>query len=397
MKFRIIAYILATFLSGCATNSKIEDQDLFVSDKPIRLPKFELSKQEVQLDTAIVAYALKNGYGGRKYVPQDIFQKAVSEIEAIGSKELNADELCSQIGEKLFLIPDMHLSARRNNRNCSTSARNRHAVGKVGPNHLRDEKKVWAIDYIKVKNKMVPLLSITSLPAYEDAAWDGFEKEIGKIKASASAVIIDMRGNGGGSDSRVHQLASYLFGQDCPTSAAAIVKSQTPATFALASNNPKSRMLRLESKSESIPEYLVKDYNDKIQKYQKAKNRELPEEISVAPDEGKPFDQSKAFKNPILLLVDRECASSCESAVETLKLHPHVVTMGENTGGYIHFGNLGTLVLPNSGIVIQIATDFWKYKDGRYLEGIGYEPKIAIKPGTDALVAAKDYLHKHLK
>ncbi len=71
--------------------------------------------------------------------------------------------------------------------------------------------------------------------------------------------------------------------------------------------------------------------------------------------------------------------------------------MGENTGGYLHFGNLGTLVLPNSGIVIQIATDFWKYKDGRYLEGIGYEPKIPIKSGTDALEVAKSYLRKHLK
>lgn len=389
--------MLAAVLFSCASNSKIEDQDLFVSDNTLRLPKLELSQAEVRQETAIVAYALRNGYGGRKYVPQDIFIKAVSEIEAIGSKELSAEELCSQIDERLFLIPDMHLNARLNNRNCSASARNRYAVGKVGQNHLQDKKRVWAVDYIKVKRKMIPLLSITSLPSYEDAAWDGFEKEIGKIKDSASAVIIDLRGNGGGSDSRVYQLASYLFGQDNPTSVAAILKSQTPATFALAANNPKSRISILQNKNEPVPEYLFKNYNEIMKKYQKAKNGELPEEISIVPDEGKPFNGSKAFKNPILLLVDRECASSCESAVETLKLHPYAVTMGENTGGYLHFGNLGTLVLPNSRIVIQIASDFWKYKDGRYLEGIGYEPKIPIKSGTDALDTAKSYLRRQLK
>ena len=72
---------------------------------------------------------------------------------------------------------------------------------------------------------------------------------------------------------------------------------------------------------------------------------------------------------------------------ETVKSnnHKYTKTVGQNSGGYVHFGNMGLIVLPNSQIIIQMATDFWKYKDGRFIEFIGHTPDIKVRKGKDAL------------
>jgi hypothetical protein len=74
--------------------------------------------------------------------------------------------------------------------------------------------------------------------------------------------------------------------------------------------------------------------------------------------------------------------------LEAFEAHPYVTTIGENTGGFVQFGNMGQVVLPNSKIVVQMATDFSRYKDGRSVEKIGYAPKRKVPIDGDALQVA---------
>lgn len=53
------------------------------------------------------------------------------------------------------------------------------------------------------------------------------------------------------------------------------------------------------------------------------------------------------------------------------------------------------LVLPYSHVLVQLATDFWKFRDGRYLEGTGFAPKLKVEPGKDALEVALDHWRTH--
>ena len=128
-----------------------------------------------------------------------------------------------------------------------------------------------------------------------------------------------------------------------------------------------------------------------------ALKHKLPEEFDRQLDNKTPFNpDALAFKKPIYILIDRKCASSCESVVEIFESHPYAKTIGENTGGFVHFGNMGFIVLPYSQIIVQMASDFWRFKDGRYIEFIGHTPEIRVKRNRDALKSAVKELRKNL-
>lgn len=393
-------YVSILSLCSCSTFQKSESisaDQLLVQESYTFQSKDQLAKSEVRSDLAVLIYALKNGYGGRKYVPQDVFKKALNALEKIDLDKVSSQTFCEEIEKSLTQIPDMHLSARIQNQFCSPLRKTKFKKGNVGPNFAKNKDRAWELNYIPVAKNQIPILSITTFPNNEDKEWFGFLDSVLRIKRTAPAIIIDLRGNSGGDDTMGLNMADYLFGQDAPTSIQEIIKSQTPATFAIGANSPKVRILRLKMKSEPIPPYLEQRLQKDMEKFASALRGELPEEKSVPGRSGKEFDRTKAYTKPIVVLTDHGCASSCESTLETLLLHPQVVSIGENTAGYMHFGNVGLVVLPKSQIMVQMATDFWKYKDGRFLEGVGYNPKIQVQPGIDALKIAKDYLQKELK
>lgn len=394
-----VFYISFFSLCSCSTIQKpliVRDEQLLVQDSYTFQPSEHLSKSDVRSDLDILLYALKNGYGGRKYIPQETFARVINSFEKMELDQTSSQSLCEEIERNLIQIPDMHLSARIQNQFCSPLREAKFKKGNVGPNFVKSKDKAWELNQIQLGGKKIPVLSITTFPNEEDAEWKGFLDTVLNLKRTAPAIIIDLRGNGGGDDTMGLSMADYFFGQNAPTSIQEIIKSQTPATFAIAANSPKTRALRLKMKGVQVPPYLELRFKKDMEKFASAQRGEIPEEESVPGRSGTDFDARKAYTKPIVVLTDLECASSCESTLETLLLHPHVVSIGENTGGFMHFGNVGLVVLPKSQIIIQMATDFWKYKDGRFLESVGYTPKIQVQPGIDALEIAKDYLRKEL-
>ena len=131
-------------------------------------------------------------------------------------------------------------------------------------------------------------------------------------------------------------------------------------TFALLVNEWRLRILNLRAQGKSVPPYLAQRLASALEGFNEAEAGRIRSSKIVKVDLGNPFDKSKAYTKPIYLLVDRGCASSCESTLEAFEAHPYAVTTGENSGGYIHFGNLGSAVLLHSKVVVQMATDFWK-------------------------------------
>ena len=121
------------------------------------------------------------------------------------------------------------------------------------------------------------------------------------------------------------------------------------------------------------------------QKIADARLRKIPELEQLAESKDDDSKASAVYTRPVYVLVNRKTASSGESTTQVLRSLPNVEVVGENTAGYIHFGNKGQFQLPYSKIVISIGTHFVSFKDGQFLEKVGMTPDQRVPAGTDAL------------
>jgi hypothetical protein len=385
---------------ACSSSQLPSSDDLLLPETADFRPRNALSGHDVASDLALLTLALEKGYGGRDFIPGAAFRKALDALQALSlgpvPEGYSSARFCEDVEAALLALPDMHMNARLEGRLCSARRKALFAQGGVGQNSSPLPERAWTLDWRWVGTRRIAVLAITAFPKHEDPAWAGFSEAITRAKR-APAIVIDLRGNGGGDDTRGIELAERLYGGPPPSSVESIVKSQTPETFALALNSPKLRVLRLRQKGEPVPDYIVGRLERHERDYRRAQAGAIPAQMIEPGREGGPYDPREAYARPIVILTDRACASSCESAVEAFEAHPHAVTLGENTGGFCHYGNVGALWLPRSGLVVQIATDFWKYKDGRYVEGSGYAPRVRVSPGRDALGEALQYLKTRLR
>jgi hypothetical protein len=83
------------------------------------------------------------------------------------------------------------------------------------------------------------------------------------------------------------------------------------------------------------------------------------------------------YKSKIILWINKQCASACETFVEKLEGLRNVTIVGENTMGALHFGNPATFELPNSKLQVTLPYRLEEY-DNDAPEGIGYKPDIYL-------------------
>lgn len=345
------AAVLAVMITACTSlslSSPSNPDSLLVSDEvSFESPK-RVSRFEARRDIELLIYALTKGYGGRNYVDRDQLRAAVNKLTALGSSDSDTHEFCERIGESLASIQDMHLMARLDGKTCERARLGFLRKPSVGKNIQKDFTKPWEINHIDLGEKKIPVISITSLPKSEENVWKGFLDQVRRLRGESDAVIFDLRGNEGGDDTTGKLVAEIFYGQNFPSLVHAQVKSQVPETYALLINNYLLRILRLKEKKKDVPEFWFRRLEKGKQNYQNAKERKIPIESEEVIEQGPPFDSSKGYSKPILLLVDAACASSCESIIDFFENHPFAKTIGENTGGFVHFGNMGFVMLPSS-------------------------------------------------
>ncbi|MBT4790333.1 MAG: hypothetical protein HON90_02080 [Halobacteriovoraceae bacterium] len=344
----------------------------------------------------LLIYALKYGYGAIEYFPNPFFEKVFSKLRNI--KPTTVSNLCVQIDDTLWEITDDHLIVRHQGSFCGKLRKKKFfSKPAVGNNLLsRKDPKSSAVTYRKVNKNKIPVLSISRFPDRKSKSWDGFIDTLKQIKEESKALIVDMRGNGGGDDTISEEWAELFYGGTYPTPILKTISKVSPARYALRANSIKLQLLNYKSNNETPPPFLNKQYLDRIKKMKLAKSGKLDSKsVKNFHQKGK-FIPKKGFNKPIYFLVDRRCASSCEHTLEYFEAHPKRKVFGENTAGLIHFGDTGRLILPYSGIDILISVKYLKYKDGRFAERKGYTPDVMLKNGEDALDSAlKDIQNRH--
>lgn len=97
------------------------------------------------------------------------------------------------------------------------------------------------------------------------------------------------------------------------------------------------------------------------------------------------------FKNQLVVLIDRNTASSAEIMLKCIKDNiPQSIIIGENTSGTLNTGDIRYYYLPNSLIFLNIPTAIFA---GIFEEGTGFYPDFWSK--DDAMKSAMDYLSQN--
>lgn len=406
-KLRIIS-VIALFLSGCATvqggknnlpqhqiiANSIDDKEFLYEGNAYPERTKKISREDLKHDVAILVAILERGYSGRDHLPPGVYERLISDVQALGEKmplgttQSDGYLFCEHLANIFWNVPDNHLKTARS---CRGKIK-KPITANVGENIHKGRGYYFAIRV--VDEKRIGLLSLgTEMPGAKDLSWKGFEETIANISRDTDALIIDLRGNYGGMSGNIRWLASYLYGNPAKMPDEIILLRKSAATCALDYNEPAMDIIDALEGHQPVQNYFVKEKEEALREFKKFYKKEPTESRNVRKGSNAPFDPKKGYDKPIRILIDKKCGSACEGGYARFLSHPQVKTYGTNTRGAYHYGDTKPLVLPRSNVLVSIPTSFREFSDGRYIEKIGYMPDVKVPDGRDALeVALKELI-----
>jgi hypothetical protein len=186
---------------------------------------------------------------------------------------------------------------------------------------------------------------------------------------SAPSWIIDVRGNGGGSDFSFRPLIPYLY-----TGPISVIGTDVLATeenienWSVLLNNPH------------IPEDVMALLREIMEKMEAHKG----EFVSIVDDTTITFDEVKTYPQRVVVLVDGNCASSTENFLLAAMQSEKVTVMGQPTAGVLDYANMRSADFPCYSLRLEYATTRSRRIDiGKGIDNKGIAPDIVLDPGKD--------------
>jgi carboxyl-terminal processing protease len=205
------------------------------------------------------------------------------------------------------------------------------------------------------------------IPSFGDPAMQKRAIEFVQANSGASALIIDVRSNEGGT-TPVGLIEALM---DRPyrgfIESSTVTNGLFEAYAKIARDQPQG----------ALDEY-VRGYLDAFSGFGQT-------QIRTPAVETRPHDP--IYTGPLFVLIDDGCASACEGFVLPLRTSARATVIGERTSGstgqtYMHdFGG---------GMSFRVGAKRVYFPDGSQFEGIGIEPHIEIIPTADDLRSGRD-------
>ncbi|MEI6408715.1 MAG: S41 family peptidase [Bacteroidota bacterium] len=194
--------------------------------------------------------------------------------------------------------------------------------------------------------------------------------------------IIDVRGNGGGSDVTYYPLRKYLYTKPVTTHRANL--------YATHDNAEKFRLLSHDHKSTNWYERLY--YRHLSKKMERNKGQLIGQKgLGTTKLRG-----AKKLPLKVVVLQDKGCGSSCEQFVLFAQQSDKVTLMGTNTYGVLDYANVHVLPFNNGQWTLHYPTSrSTRIDEGKGIDNIGIPASVPLQPGTDWLKAAQEFLNKH--
>jgi hypothetical protein len=196
---------------------------------------------------------------------------------------------------------------------------------------------------------------------------NAFYKTVDSAINSKPYLIIDLRNNGGGSEECYFSLLPYVY------------------------THPfKIDDVEVWVSPDNIKQY--QNYQNKnsglISRMKKAQEYSFIPQVENHTSEWKM--QGTTNPKKVAILFNRHTASSAESMITYCMQSSKVVTLGENSGGYLGYGNVMTTDTPCGMFSLRSTTT--KYKNNSRYEFVGIEPTIKLPAESNWIEAAKKVL-----
>jgi carboxyl-terminal processing protease len=210
-------------------------------------------------------------------------------------------------------------------------------------------------------------VGLIRIASFEDPAQERSAISQEKALANAKAILIDVRGNGGGSTPG--QLISALLDRTWRD-----FRYTTPLYVAHAGAQNQVRKAFPQASSDPV----TKGYLDA---FEELRDAEILTPGAVHPP------AKDAYRGKVILLVDGFCNSACEDFVEPFKTSGRGTLVGEATNGssgqpyYFEFGN---------GMVLRVSSKRYYLPDGSAFEGVGMKPDVEVRPSLADWKAGRD-------
>jgi hypothetical protein len=194
-------------------------------------------------------------------------------------------------------------------------------------------------------------------------------------------LIIDVRNNGGGSDGNALPLLGYFYTRP--------VKMDFVELYVTKAN--------IQAFEERVALY-KKDPVNYSKGYVKAAESELsamkaaPLQSFILRGGGDVLPFGRVLETPkrVAILTNRYCASACEALLFWAKQSDKAIIMGENSGGYVGYGEVDDVQTPS--FKFSLSCTKTRYRVQRQFEATGIEPDVALDPNLDWIMQASDVL-----
>lgn len=186
-------------------------------------------------------------------------------------------------------------------------------------------------------------------------------------------LIIDVRDNGGGSDKCVLPLVDYLY-TDTIVESEKVYYYTTPSII----HQYEKWLADMRKDTLNFSKYDTDDMAEGIEKMKQApKNSLIPMGESNDTIIRKPINSIKK----VAVLYNRNCASSCETLLMLAKHSDKTILCGENSGGYMGYGNIYSVKTPCFNFSLNISSTL--YENSRKYEVVGITPHYPLKYDQD--------------
>ncbi|GAB3173818.1 S41 family peptidase [Telluribacter humicola] len=225
-------------------------------------------------------------------------------------------------------------------------------------------------------NERTNYLRVSSFDGSLSSDLNSFYQSVDSLIRSKPYLVIDIRNNRGGSDGSFWGLIDYLYTNPIQTDTAAIWVSPDNIT-----RYEEAVAHKKQNPNQYSPDNIERE-ETLIRRMKAARPFSFMPMV-----EGDPAaitsDTVLPYPAKIVVLMNRQCASSAEAFIYYAKQSRKVLTMGENSGGFMGFGNVMESQTPCYQYTVRSTT--FKYKNLSQYEYIGIDPHIRLSPNQDWL------------
>ncbi len=222
------------------------------------------------------------------------------------------------------------------------------------------------IDF-KLLQDSVAYMYIPTFSGRYSASLDSFYQANKKVIENTPYLIIDVRNNGGGSDNNVMPLLDYIYTNP--------IQGDQVDMFVTEANTGIWRKWTEDAKKDSknFSKSDIKWFEKELSAMEKT-----PPGTFISRSKGRMLRRKVNPNKPkkVAVLYNRNCASSCESLLFLAKESANTILVGENSGGYVGYGENGSIKTPCYEFTLTCTMT--RYDKQRAFEVIGIPPKFRL-------------------